>query len=580
MIHRVQCALVLASGVMTCVAAASSSAHAQTVRGRVVDDAVTPLAGVVVVATADDSRDTVRAVTGRAGQFELRWRKDSGQVSLRLLRIGFQPRIGPAVTVRPGAVVVPDIVFDSRAVTLASLKVRGSSSCRLAADSLLAVSQLWEEVDKALVLEALTGESRAIAAEWLEYQRRHSRRSGVQETRSLRIGAGMTRRIFRSRPPAEIARTGFVVSAADTTLFSAPDPDVLRSEAFRNSHCFAVRTKRGRLDTIGVDFRPAVLRSGIVDISGTAWLTTNPLRLTRIEFVYEGLPAAADSADRSGFVVFDTLDGAAWMVTRWQAKLPRFERRASVTVNLRGAGRLTAGERMEVLAVDEAGGFLRRAAGDGQSSRWLPAERTVLLLRSPDSVMLQGAAVSLLDGELSAAAPEALVDLGALPPGRWGVRLVSPLLDSLGVTRPAREIEVESGSPTVLEWALPRLSALAGACDAVADPTNNGVLLGEVTAGDGGALRQLRVRVAFERMDTRLLHAGVVRKTPDELQVTPNDRGRWRVCGLARGSDVNASITRAGVTVQQTVRINASQPFTRIRLALPAAKDSVPNDRR
>ena len=114
----------------------------------------------------------------------------------------------------------------------------------------------------------------------------------------------------------------------------------------------------------------------------------------------------------------------------------------------------------------------------------------------------------------------------------------------------------------------------------MADPTNNGVLLGEVTAGDGGALRQLRVRVAFERMDTRLLHAGVVRKTPDELQVTPNDRGRWRVCGLARGSDVNASITRAGVTVQQTVRINASQPFTRIRLALPAAKDSVPNDRR
>ncbi len=561
-------------------AVSGAMAHAQTVQGRVVDGTATPLAGVVVTATASDARDTVRAVTGRAGQFQLRWKRDTGQLSLRLLRIGFQPRLGPSVAVRPGTVVVPDMVFDSRAVTLAGMRVRGSSSCRLAADSSLAVSQLWEEVDKALVLEALTGESRAIAAEWLEYQRRSARRTGVRETRSFRIGAGMTRRIFRSRPPMEIARDGFVVSAADTTLFSAPDPDVLRSAAFRNNHCFAVRMARGQSDTIGVDFRPAGLRPNIVDISGTAWLATNPLRLTRIEFVYEGLPASADSADRSGFVVFDTLEGAAWMVTRWQAKLPRFERRGSVTVNLRGAGRLSAGELMEVIAVDEAGGFLRRAAGDGQSSRWLPAERTVVLLRSPDSAQLQGASVSLLDGDLSAPTQEGLVDLGVLPPGRWGMRLAVPLLDSLGATRPVRDIEVEARAPTVVEWTLPRLSSLAGACDAVADPTNNGVLFGEVITGDAGTLRQLRVRLVFERLDTRLLRAGVVRKIPDELQVVPNERGRWRVCGLARGSDVTASITRAGTTIRQTVRIDALRPFTRIRLELPVVSDSLPVGRR
>lgn len=569
-----------ASGALLCVAAVCSDARAQTVRGRVVDNASTPLAGVVVIATAGDARDTVRAVTGRAGQFELRWRSDSAQVALRLLKIGFQPRIGPTVAVRAGIVTVPDIVFDSRAVTLAGMQVRGSSSCRITADSMLAVSQLWEEVDKALVLEALTGESRAIAAEWLEYQRRQGRRTGVQDTRSLRIGAGMTRRIFRSRPPEQIARTGFVVNGADTTLFSAPDPDVLRSAPFRNSHCFAVRAQRGRADTIGVDFRPAALRAGFVDISGTAWLATNPLRLTRIDFVYEGLSGTADVADRSGFVLFDTLDGAAWVVTRWQARLPRFERRASVTVNLRGASRISAAETMEVVAVDEAGGFLRRVAGDGPSIRWLPTDRTVLLLRTPDSVQLQGATVSLLDGDLSAPVQEGLVDLGVLPPGRWGVRLTSPLLDSLGVTRPARDIDVEYGKPAVLEWTLPRLSSIRGACDAVADPTNDGVLLGEVAAGDVGALRQLRVRIAFERLDTRLLRAGVIRKTPDELQVTPDERGRWRVCGLARGSDVTASVTRAGATIQQTVRIDAFRPFTRIRLELPAVRDSLTIDRR
>jgi hypothetical protein len=569
----------LMSGALMCVAAACSVARAQTVRGRVVDSAATPLAGVVVIATGGDTRDTVRAVTGRAGQFEIRWRSDSGQVAFRLLRIGFQPREGPVVTVRTGAATVPDIVFDSRAVTLASMQVRGSSSCRLTVDSLLAVSQLWEEVDKALVLEALTGESRAIAAEWLEYQRRHGRRTGVQETRSLRIGAGMTKRIFRSRPPAQIARTGFVVNSADTTLFSAPDPDVLRSAPFRNSHCFSVRTPRGRSDTIGVDFRPAALRAGYVDISGTAWLATNPLRLTRIDFAYEGLPEPADLADRSGFVVFDTLEGGAWIVTRWQAKLPRFQRRASVTVSMRGANRLSAAEGMEVLAVDEAGGFLRRAASDGQAMRGVPADRTVLLLRSPDSVQLQGAAVSLLDGNLSVPVQEGLADFGVLPPGLWRMRFTSPLLDSLGVSRPTREIEVAYGTPTVREWTLPRLSSTQGACDAVADPTNDGVLLGEVTAVEKGAFRQLRVRITFERLDTRLLRAGVVRKTPDELQVTPDERGRWRVCGLARGSDVTASIMRAGTTIRQTVRLDAFRPFTRIRLDLPAAKDSVTIDR-
>lgn len=564
------------SGLALCSAASGSVASAQTVRGRVVDNAETPLAGVLVIATTADAPDTVRAVTGRTGQFLLRWRTDSGQVTLRLLRIGFQPRVGPPVDLRTGEVVVPDIVFDSRAVTLAGMQVRGSSSCRLATDSSLAVSQLWEEVDKALVLEALAGESRAIAAEWLEYQRRSSRATGVRETRSLRIGAGMTRRIFRSRPPADIARDGFVVSAADTTLYSAPDPDVLRSAAFRNSHCFAVRTVRGRSDTIGVDFRPAARRPNIVDISGTAWLATNPLRLARVDFVYEGLPAQADSADRSGFVVFDTLDGAEWMVTRWQAKLPRFERRGPVTVNLRGASRLSAGARVEVVAVDEAGGLLRRATGDGSSSRWLPAERTVVLLQSPDSMQLLGASMSLLDGELSAPAQEGLVDFGVLPSGRWGVRLAVPLLDSLGATRPVRDIEVEAGSPTMVEWTLPRLSTLADACDAVADPTNNGVLVGDVITGDAGALRQLRVRLEFDRLDTRLLRAGVVRKTPDALQVMPNERGRWRVCGLARGSDVTASVTREGTTIRQTVRIDALRPFTRIRLELPAARDSLP----
>ncbi len=576
-IHDVR---LLTAGLALCVAVSGAVAGAQTVRGRVVDVAATPLAGVLVIATAADQRDTVRAVTGRAGQFQLRWRRDSGQVTLRLLRIGFQPRLGPSVDLRAGEAVVPDIIFDSRAVTLAGMQVRGSSSCRLATDSSLAVSRLWEEVDKALVLEALTGESRAIAAEWLEYQRRSPRSTRVRETRSLRIGAGMTRRIFRSRPPTDIAREGFVVSAADTTLFSAPDPDVLRSAAFRNSHCFAVRTVRGRSDTIGVDFRPATLRPNVVDISGTAWLATNPLRLTRVDFVYEGLPAQADSADRSGFVAFDTLEGAAWMVTRWQAKLPRFERRGAVTVNLRGASRLSAGERVEVIAVDEAGGLLRRAANAGSSSRWLSAARTVVVLQSPDTAQLQGASMALLDGELSAPAQEGLVDFGVLPPGRWGVRLAAPLLDSLGVTRPVRDIEVEDGFPTVVEWALPRLSALAGACDAVADPTNNGVLVGEVIAGDANALRQLRVRLVFDRLDMRLLRAGVVRKQPDELQVVPNEHGRWRVCGLARGSDVTASITREGTTIRQTVRIDALRPLTRMRLELPVVRDTLPTGQR
>jgi len=46
------------SGLALCAAASGSVARAQTVRGRVVDNAETPLAGVLVIATTADARDT------------------------------------------------------------------------------------------------------------------------------------------------------------------------------------------------------------------------------------------------------------------------------------------------------------------------------------------------------------------------------------------------------------------------------------------------------------------------------------------------------------------------------------------
>ena len=268
------------------------------------------------------------------GHFELRWSRSTDSITLRVLRLGYRPMTVTPVVMPPGNAPIPDIVFSTPAIALARVDVRASSTCRLLGDSALIVSRLWDEVDKALIVESLARDGGTISAEWARYQRTQSLRGPRQDIRTLELYAGTTQRVFRSRPSEEIARNGYVTRFVDSTVFVAPDPDVFRSAAFRTTHCFALREDRERSGMIGVEFRPATVRNDLVDISGTAWLSTAPWQLVRIDFAYEGLPGDVPAIDRGGTVALDTLEGGEWLITSWRVRFPRLIRRASTSVRL------------------------------------------------------------------------------------------------------------------------------------------------------------------------------------------------------------------------------------------------------
>jgi len=551
------------------LAGVGSPLHAQVVRGRVVDADAKPLRGVVVMATSPTGRDTVQALTSTAGQFELRWARSSDTISFRLLRLGFRPMTGQSIALRAGVVETPDFVFESPAIALARVDIRASSTCRLMTDSAMLVSRVWDEVDKALVVESMARDGNTMSAEWARYQRTESRRGSPQQTRTLELYAGNTQRVFRSRPSGEIAREGYVTRVGDTTTFVAPDPDVFRSAVFRQTHCFALREDRERGAMIGVEFRPATARDGIVDISGIAWLSTAPWQLLHIDFAYEGLPGDVPSADRGGTVALDTLEGGEWLITSWRVRFPRVVRRASTSVRLSTTAALSPSASWEVASVEEAGGLLRAARrGDRRLTATLPTHTTVRV-QSGDSSLVKDAAVTLVEGMLSVSiASGGVADFGLLPPGRWTVRLASPLLDSLDVSSPTREIEVWPDRPTVIEWSLPKFITIARACSAVGDPTYAGIVQGQLTGIVGGSYKDVDVRVVYARLDEKALRSGIVRRNDQELRLKSDVNGRWRACGLPRGGDATITATLREQSWKRTVRVDPDRPFTRMALEL------------
>ncbi len=113
-----------------------------------------------------------------------------GTVELRLLRIGFKPLRGPSVTVGADETKSVRIIYDAATVSLAAVNVRERETCRVQADSGLAVASLWEEARKAMLTSQLSSDEAPLFAEWIEYDRTLDSTSRIvrrQQVRTARI---------------------------------------------------------------------------------------------------------------------------------------------------------------------------------------------------------------------------------------------------------------------------------------------------------------------------------------------------------------------------------------------------------
>ena len=272
------------------VALLPTAAHAQAVRGLVVDAGERPVRGVVVLLVDSTSQVAARALTDAQGQFRLTAAR-AGAYRIRTLRIGYRPTTSAPTALRDGEEVNQRIILSSLPLALDTVRIVGRNACRALGDTAAMVYALWEQVRTALIAAELTAAARTITATTLAYQRTLDPGPGRSAGRVLHeesnVSTGYVRHAWLTLPPDSLRRIGYVVTERDGTLvYYAPDLAMLLSAGFVADHCFRISSDARRPTLVGIAFEPTPNRRSVAEVRGTLWLDRLSSELRRLEFSY------------------------------------------------------------------------------------------------------------------------------------------------------------------------------------------------------------------------------------------------------------------------------------------------------
>lgn len=308
---------------MLVVCTASQTVHAQTVHGTLLRADSTPAAGVIVVASRGES-DSVLARTITNGNGYYAMRISPGDVRLRVLRIGHRPFLIGEYTLAAGARRETRTMLPDDPIVLSAVTTEATSSCRQTGTAGANVATVYEEARKALLASTLkSGDGDPLARTSVFEQGRSIANRSSREPELL-FSEGVTVKPFQSLRPDSLEKVGYMQEEATSRLYFAPDADVLLSASFATAHCLGLAEGTGaQTGWIGLTFRPAQLRRGYVDVSGTLWLDRATNELRRMEYEYVGLPLATQRARPGGDVEFTRLPDGIWFVSKWEIRMPR-----------------------------------------------------------------------------------------------------------------------------------------------------------------------------------------------------------------------------------------------------------------
>lgn len=419
------------------LAVAAQSLTAQRVRGEVLQaDGATPALGVVVVATRTDNSVAGRVLSTYNGAFDLPLPR--GTYALSALRIGYRPTVVSNVAVADTGATFVRIVLSGAPVPLAAVDVRSADVCGTANDPQSRVVQVWTEARTALTAAALWS-SEVVEAEWITFQRHLAPQSEEIRSQAVQATRSATTHAFRSWPAESLATRGYVLpDVGGGFVYHAPDPEVLLSDSFAESHCFHVEPMLSDTNFIGVGFTPQRGRGPRTDIEGKLWIDRASSELRWLEFSYTGLPTNAYEASPGGRVEFLRVPNGPWMVSRWQIRMPEYdvfqqerERGFAVTRVQRGAPTITSiGIGGGVIgSVRRRGELLYEAKGSGLA---------VQLVRPDEGVSVANAQVTLAGtGYAWRTDSTGFVRGGAVLDGRYTVQVATA--DMLAVGAPPVE---------------------------------------------------------------------------------------------------------------------------------------------
>ncbi len=167
--------------------------------------------------------------------------------------------------------------------------------------------------------------------------------------------------------------------------------------------------------------------------------------------------------------------------------------------------------------------------------------------------------------------------LADIPDGRYMLGFLHPMLDSLGVEPPTRELTVAGHRTMRADLAIPSPARLRAAiCGPTTAPDSGAVVVGVVrNARDGASVAG--ATVAGEWLEFTLGPQGIARRAP-RLTATTGENGWFAVCNVPRGGAMTLAATRGA---DSTDRIEVQVPadgFLRRELYIGPARTVAAGD--
>ena len=479
---RVGSWFLLSAWLAVACAATASSATAQIVRGRVLEEgAGTLLPGAMIVLVDAEGTQVGRILTDDLGRFTLR-APQTGTYTLRADRIGYASITSPPLELASGAAAFHDMVVPVQAIALDNITVEGERRCVLRPEGGLDVARVWEEARKALAAAAFTDETSVYRYVTMRYEKDLDPDARTVMNEQRNFSDLMQRQTFVSRPVEELMADGFVQEEEDGTYYYAPDANVMLSDAFLDTHCLRVREGDDETEgLIGLAFEPVERRRGHIDIRGVMWLEPESSELQWLEYAYADLDAELRSRHMGGKVMFAGLPNGTWVVREWYIRMPRPGMRPNPFTNI--PERFLAGIR-------ETGAVVMRILTP-LGETLVEAETGTIegtVLDSLHTRPLEGARVFAEGTDHSAVTDsDGLYRLTGLTEGVYRIRYHHPVLEEVGFAPEPVEVEVRRGQIAPLRLLTPsRGEVLRDACAEVEAVDRTAVLAGRVVDGVSG----------------------------------------------------------------------------------------------
>ena len=547
------------------------NAHAQEVRGRLLDpDGETGVGSAMMVLVDRNGKEVDRTLTRGTGLFLLR-APAPGSYRLRAERIGYATTRSDYLDLAADETITHNLVAAVDVITLEGIEASGERRCTIRPAEGLAVTRVWDEARKALTAAAWTQERGYYQYEMMNIKRRlgPEGRKILGEDRSY--NSGYLKAPYVSRPADSLVNGGFARITPQESLYWAPDAEVLLSDPFLDTHCFNLKTDpRNAPGLIGLAFEPISGRP-LPDIGGTLWLDASTAQLERLDFTYRNLnlPRTILTSGIGGTLEFEALPNGTWIVNSWRIRMP---------VAGMGTNIVSGGGTAILKEIVVQGGDVMRVHGN---------EGTVL------EADLGGVIAGLVRDTLRAGLPNARVfvagtgiesftdtegkfQLVGLDPGVYSVTFTHPYLEPFGYIPEPFEVEVlaDSKTPAQISFTAPTVARIRnGMCRDVERPealvslgtevSVNGILVGRVTDPGGNPVPNAMVRILSTQLGLSTTGGQVnLRSGRSGVVVSTNASGYYRACWVPVDTTLDVAVVHLGDGADP-VNLDAAELLTR-----------------